>query len=62
MERTPIMEQVFAHYGGPSALAKYLNLSRQAVWQWKVVPLKYLTLISQQTKITRRKLRPDLYA
>lgn len=62
MNRSPILERVFAHYGGQTELANYLGLSRQAINQWKVVPLKYLKLISEQTKITRRKLRPDLYA
>lgn len=62
MNRAAILEKVFAHYGSQTALAEYLGLSRQAINQWKFVPLKHLKLISEQTGITRRKLRPDLYA
>lgn len=61
MNRLPILDDVFARYGGQTSLANYLGLSRQAVNQWKVVPVKYLKLISKKTKISRRKLRPDLY-
>lgn len=62
MDRPKIIDRVFAFYGGPSALAAHLGLTRQAVWQWQVIPLRHLKRIATETKIPRQKLRPDLYA
>jgi hypothetical protein len=57
-----ILKKVFDHYGGAAALAYELNITRQAVWQWQAVPLKYVRKIEADTGIPREKLRPDIYA
>lgn len=62
MERPRIVDKVIKKYGGPKALGDALGVSRQAVWQWKQIPLKYLRRIEDDTGISRQKLRPDLYA
>lgn len=59
--RDQIMTKVFAFYGNATQLASYLGVSKQAVSQWKRIPFRYLKMISEQTGISRRKLRPDLY-
>lgn len=59
--RDEILTKVFAAYGNATGLAEYLGVSKQAVSQWKHIPLRYLKLISKETGISRRKLRPDLY-
>jgi DNA-binding transcriptional regulator YdaS (Cro superfamily) len=62
MPQPRIVKRVIKYYGGPSALADILGVSRQAVAQWQQIPLRYLKQIAQDTKIPREKLRPDLYA
>lgn len=62
MKRSKILAKVFRAYGGVSALADILGVSRQAVWQWEQVPIKYLKQIEADTGIPRQLLRPDLYA
>jgi DNA-binding transcriptional regulator YdaS (Cro superfamily) len=59
--RDHIMTKVFASYGNATQLAAYLGVSKQAVSQWKRIPLRYLKMISEETGLSRRKLRPDLY-
>lgn len=60
MEPT-IIKTVADKYGGYAALAVRLGLTRQAVWKWKAIPLKYVPLIAEDTGIPREKLRPDIY-
>lgn len=62
MKRPKIVLRVLKEYGGVSALAGILGVSRQAVWQWEQIPLKYLRQIEKDTGIPRQLLRPDLYA
>lgn len=57
-----IIERLLDRYGGAVGLAARLGISRQAVWQWTKVPLKYVRIIEQDTGIPREKLRPDIYA
>lgn len=47
--------------GGMSAVARYLRISRQAVYQWKEVPAKYVLAMEAKTGISRHKLRPDIF-
>ena len=47
--------------GGRRALAKRLGISRQAVQQWRRVPLEHMAEIERLTAIPARELRPDLY-
>lgn len=37
------------------------NISRQAVIQWKLVPLKHMRVIEQEFGIPREVQRPDLF-
>jgi DNA-binding transcriptional regulator YdaS (Cro superfamily) len=59
--RNPILNKVFQHYGSASALARELGLGRAAVSAWRELPMKHLRKISNETGISRRSLRPDLY-
>jgi DNA-binding transcriptional regulator YdaS (Cro superfamily) len=55
------VERARAAVGGGAALARELNLKRQAVYQWdKVPPLRVLE-VERATGIPRHVLRPDLY-
>jgi hypothetical protein len=47
--------------GGPSAFAKRLGISRQALWKWKRVPADRIIQIERLTGVPREELRPDLY-
>jgi len=59
--RTPELIDVISAVGSLSELARQLGLTRQAVSHWDKVPIKYLRVVSEMTKIPREKLRPDLY-
>ncbi len=61
MRRSKVVVDVFKAYGGAGALAAILGISRQAVWQWQKIPLKYVRQIAKKTKISRTLLRPDIY-
>jgi len=60
-DRNKILIKVFMHFGGASALARELEISRAAVSHWREVPFRHLKRISELTGISRRRLRPDLY-
>jgi hypothetical protein len=60
-KRSPILNEVFIHYGSITLLANRLELTPSAVSSWKRIPMLYLSDISQETGIPRQKLRPDLY-
>lgn len=49
--------------GGISALARALNIERQAVQQWTVVPVRRVIDVEVATgsQISRHDLRPDIY-
>lgn len=47
--------------GGPTALAKMLCITRQAVEQWDAVPSKHVLAVEHVTGVSRYELRPDLY-
>jgi len=63
MEKTrdPIIEEIVRLCGSQAALSKYLNISRQAVCQWQVVPARYVSKISFLTGISRERIRPDIF-
>lgn len=46
---------------GPSTLAMQLNISKQAVHQWRQVPATRARDIEGITGIPREELRPDVY-
>jgi transcriptional regulator with XRE-family HTH domain len=44
-----------------SEIAKVLRLSRSAVSMWERVPAKHVIAISEMLRISRHRIRPDLY-
>lgn len=48
--------------GRISELARALNITRAAVFQWKRVPAERVLDVERITGIPRIELRPDLYA
>lgn len=47
--------------GGLSAVARKCGISRQAVFQWKVVPVAHVAQVAKITGLSRRMIRPDVY-
>lgn len=49
--------------GGLTALAKILDLSPQAIFQWNRAPAKWVIKIEEATAgtVSRHVLRPDIY-
>lgn len=47
--------------GGPTALAKGLEISVQAIGQWEMVPPLRVIAVEKLTGVPRSELRPDLY-
>ena len=60
------MEQLIkyldAKRGRMSELARALQITPAAIKQWNVVPADKVVMIAAFTGISRKKLRPDLYA
>ena len=57
------LQRAIKMLGGGVALATLLGIERQAVWQWKICPVKRVLMIEELTdgKVTRYQLRPDIY-
>ncbi len=47
--------------GGGAALARQLNVRRQAIYQWRVVPPTRVLDVERITGVSRHDLRPDLF-
>ena len=47
--------------GSISALARKLNIKRQAISQWDAIPLERVIEIEKATGIPRQELRPDFW-
>jgi DNA-binding transcriptional regulator YdaS (Cro superfamily) len=47
--------------GSASELARRLNISFQAIQQWKKIPAERVVAVEAATGIPRQQLRPDLY-
>ena len=47
--------------GGYATLARKLNISKQAVYRWRRVPVDYVLKIEVLTGVSRHTLRPDIY-
>jgi DNA-binding transcriptional regulator YdaS (Cro superfamily) len=59
--RDPIIEEIVRLCGSQTNLSRHLNISRQAVCQWRVVPARYVAKISFLTGISRERIRPDIF-
>jgi pyruvate kinase len=42
-------------------IAAAVGISRAAVSQWRRVPEKHVAVVAKLTRISRKRLRPDLY-
>lgn len=62
-KRAPIVARIIAILGGPVRAGQCLDLSSQAVSQWKRVPANRVIEIENMTKgiVKRHEMRPDLY-
>jgi DNA-binding transcriptional regulator YdaS (Cro superfamily) len=47
--------------GGPTALARLLGVTPQAVGQWKLVPPDKVLQVEQASGVSRHELRPDVF-
>lgn len=47
--------------GGFRALADKLGITRQAVWQWRQCPVRWVLDIERLSGVPRTLLRPDIY-
>lgn len=56
------LDQIRKTPGLSASLAKHLNISKQAVSDWKKVPIGRLADVEDFTGIPRERLRPDLFA
>ena len=59
-DHTEILKRLFDFYGA-SMLAEKLGISRQAVQQWRKVPVGRARTIERITGIPREELRPDIF-
>jgi DNA-binding transcriptional regulator YdaS (Cro superfamily) len=59
--RTPL-DTAIEKLGGPSVLAQLLDITPQAIWQWKgKPPAKRVLKIEQASGVSRHLLRPDIF-
>ena len=61
MEREPVLGEVLRRRMAVTEIAAATGLSRAAVSQWKRVPERHLAIVAKLTRISKRRLRPDLY-
>jgi DNA-binding transcriptional regulator YdaS (Cro superfamily) len=60
-ETMPISEIISKAAGNPSKLARLLGITRQAVDQWKRVPVEHVLAVEEMSGIPRHVQRPDVY-
>jgi len=60
-EMSPVTLLAVEKAGGLSQLARDLGISRQAVFQWKLIPWQHVLNIEKLTGLPRTLLRPDIY-
>ena len=55
--------QVIKHIGGPTVVGGILGVSRQAVVQWRMVPVEYVLTLARKSPvpITPHEIRADIY-
>lgn len=54
-------EHAIQKAGGGATLASALNLTRQAIYQWRLVPSQHVLEVERISGVSRHDLRPDLY-
>lgn len=60
VDHQQILKHLFASYS-PIRLAQDLNITKQAVYQWRKVPPERVLDIERITGIPREELRPDVF-
>jgi hypothetical protein len=60
--KTPeeVLEFLLAHEN-LARVQELCGVSRQAVVQWRLVPLRHMKIIEKEFGISRRAMRPDLF-
>ena len=58
---TAALKRAIDIVGGPSAVARELDISPQAVGQWRRVPAERVLQLERVSGVPRQELRPDLY-
>ena len=61
MARDPILELALRRRLAVTEIADAIGISRAAVSQWRRVPERHLAAVAKITRISKRRLRPDLY-
>ncbi len=59
--RPAILTHAAQKVGGISQLAAGLGIARQAVYQWKKIPVERVADIERLTNVPRSELRPDIF-
>jgi DNA-binding transcriptional regulator YdaS (Cro superfamily) len=60
-ERNTGLSKAIKKAGGVCALARAIGITSAALAQWKQVPSGRILQVEAVTRISRAKLRPDLY-
>lgn len=55
------IERAIALAGGASALSRHLNITPQAVLQWRECPPNRVLEVERVTGVSRHDLRPDIF-
>jgi DNA-binding transcriptional regulator YdaS (Cro superfamily) len=55
------LQEAIREAGGRSALARELQVSKQAAQEWKTAPVRHVLEIERLTGVERSALRPDVY-
>lgn len=61
MERDPILELALRPRMAVTQIAAAIGVTTAAVSQWRRVPERHLAVVAKITRISKRRLRPDLY-
>ena len=61
MVRDPMLEQALRMRMAVTRIAEATGISKAAVSQWRRVPERHLATVAKITRISKRRLRPDLY-
>jgi pyruvate kinase len=61
MGRDAVLAEALSRRLAVTQIADAIGISRAAVSQWQRVPERHLAVVSRLTRISRRRLRPDLY-
>jgi pyruvate kinase len=61
IDRDETLERIFQQRMMVTTLARALGLTTGAVSQWRRVPERHLAAVARLTRVSKRRLRPDLY-